>query len=353
MIAKEPDFTPRLTTGGPAAQRRQPVLDPVYNQDRILNSAARAVTAANQSAESIQEPQLFPDLANDPGDAGPEIPPSPTFAGTAAERTSSVREERPGRSRPLLWAGILSVSAFAIVVPLLLLMNQGERTVVADADLPVVAPESGPEKVRPADEGGMQPANQDVAIYDSLTGEAKSQTEVLLGQPEAPMPLPMPTPVPVEAAPEADAPGPNSANDIPQVPAPAIDVTEQAAAAASSIEPSAGGGTASEATQETLQAPAASTITDVVEQTASLGEGYRVQVAAVKTKDGAQSTWDKLQKKHSQLLGGLALTVVEIDKGTEGKFYRVQGGPFADRAAATDVCVALKKLEQGCMVVKP
>jgi cell division septation protein DedD len=259
--------------------------------------------------------------------------------------------EIPGRSRPLLWAGIVSISAFAIFVPLLMLLNQGERTVVADADLPVVAAEEGPEKVRPAEEGGMQPPNQDVAIYDTLSGEAKSQTEVLLGQPEAPMPLPPPE----ATATEDNAPGSSSSNDIPLIPAPAFDVPADAAAAeaASQVEPSAGGGAASEPAAEIPAAPAAPTIGDVVEQTASLGDAYRVQLAAVKSKDGAQSTWAKLQKKHAQYLGGKELTVVEIDKGAEGKFYRVQAGPFADRAAATDVCVALKKVEQGCMVVKP
>ncbi len=351
MIPKDPEFSPRPTHGGPALQRRQPVLEPVFSQDRILTAAARAAMAANQPGESIQEPQLFPDLSVDDGDSGPEIPPSPSHTGPAAAPGSAALPDGPGRTRPLLWIGIAAVSGIAIFVPLLMLMNQGERTVVADADLPVVAAVEGPEKVRPADEGGMQPLNQDVAIYDTLSGEAKSQTEVLLGEPEAPMPLP--PPVPAETAPADSDKSSDASGAIPQVPAPAFDVTDDAAAAASKVEPSAGGGTASEAVPETPAEPAASTITDVVEQTASLGAAFRVQLAAVKTKDGAQSTWQKLQKKHAQLLNGKELTVVEIDKGSDGKFYRVQAGPFADRAAATDVCVALKKLEQGCMVVKP
>ena len=184
MIPKDPEFSPRPTHGGPALQRRQPVLDPVYSQDRILTAASRAAMAANQPGENIQEPQLFPDLAVDDGDSGPEIPPSPSHAAPAAAPGSAALPDGPGRTRPLLWIGIAAVSGFAIFVPLLMLINQGERTVVADADLPVVAAVEGPEKVRPADEGGMQPLNQDVAIYDTLSGEAKSQTEVLLGEPE-------------------------------------------------------------------------------------------------------------------------------------------------------------------------
>lgn len=351
MIPKDPEFSPRPTHGGPVLHRRQPVLDPVYSQDRILTAAARAAMAANQPGENIQEPQLFPDLTVDDGDSGPEIPPAPGHAGLAAATEPSALADGPGRTKPLLWVGIGSVCAFAIVMPFLMLISKGERTVVADADLPVVTAEQGPEKVRPTDEGGMQPLNQDVAIYDTLSGEAKSQTEVLLGQPETPMPLP--PPAAAETAPAVGDKSSDASGDIPQVPAPAFDVTEDVAAAASKVEPSAGGGAASEAVPQTPVAPAASTITDVVEQTASLGAAYRVQLAAVKTKDGAQETWTKLQKKHTQLLSGKELTVVEIDKGSDGKFYRVQAGPFADRAAATDLCLAMKKLEQGCMVVKP
>ena len=163
--------------------------------------------------------------------------------------------------------------------------------------------------------------------------------------------MPLPPAAPAKTPTAGSDKSSDASGDVPQVPAPAFDVTEDAAAAAAKVEPSAGGGAASE---PAVEAPAAApAIADIVEQTASLGEAYRVQLAAVKTKDGAQETWTKLQKKHAQLLGGKELTVVEIDKGSDGKFYRVQAGPFADRAAATDACMALKKPEQGCMVVKP
>ena len=90
----------------------------------------------------------------------------------------------------------------------------------------------------------------------------------------------------------------------------------------------------------------------LVEQAASLGDAFRVQVAAVNSRDGAEATWTKLQKKHPQLLGDLQLTVVEITKGN-GRMYRVQGGPFQDRAKAVDACMALKAAHQDCLAVKP
>ena len=90
----------------------------------------------------------------------------------------------------------------------------------------------------------------------------------------------------------------------------------------------------------------------LVKQSASLGGAFRVQVAAVDSRDGAEATWTKLQKKHQQLLGGLQLTIVEIAK-RNGKMYRVLGGPFPDRAGAIDACMALKAAHQNCLVVKP
>ena len=140
---------------------------------------------------------------------------------------------------------------------------------------------------------------------------------------------------------------------MPQVPAPAFDVTEDAAAAAAKVEPSAGGGAASEPAVEAPAAPAAPTISDVVRTNRIPGRGLPRSTRGGEDQGRRAETWTKLQKKHAQLLSGKELTVVEIDKGSDGKIYRVQAGPFADRAAATDACVALKKLEQGCMVVKP
>src|SRR5262245_54360059 len=90
----------------------------------------------------------------------------------------------------------------------------------------------------------------------------------------------------------------------------------------------------------------------LVKESASMGGAFRVQVAAVDSRDSAEATWSELQKKHPQLLGDLRLTVVEVAKAN-GKMYRVQGGPFSDRAGAVDACMALKAAHQDCLAVKP
>lgn len=346
MIPREPAFTTPTNVESPALQRRQQTADSVNPRDRILNASAGPAASTGQG----QEPQLFPNLPADDGDTAPAIPPNP-YQTAAAPPSHRQSRDDVGRGRRFLWIGVGSVSAVAILLPLLIWWNHGQQTVIADADLPVVAAEAGPEKVRPADEGGMHPQNQDVAVYNTLNGgaqEQQPQPEVLLQEPEAPMPLTDPALGPAPLPPAGDDGADASA--IPSVPAPAFDVADDAATAAK-VEPSAGGGNAAE--QAPPQPAAEDNIATIVEQTASLGEAFRVQVAAVKSKDGAQATWTKLQKKHPQLLGALDMMVVEVDKGSDGKFYRIQAGPFADRAAAVDTCVALKAADQGCLVVKP
>jgi cell division septation protein DedD len=352
MIPKDPTFTARPNIESPALQRRQQVVD-AFTQDRILNAAARA------AASQPQEPQLFPDLAANDAEAGPEIPPNPYRAGAAVNPTREEPRDGGSRGRRFLWIGVGAISAVAILLPLLMWLKHEQQPVVADADLPVVAAEPGAEKERPADEGGLQPPNQDVAVYDTLNGAAPTpqpKPETLLPPSETPMALPDPAPA---RLPPATGDGAD-ASAIPAVPAPAFDVSEGRtsdvsgdAAAAANVEPSAGGNAADAAAPAAPTASEAPTdITTVVEQTAALGNAYRVQLAAVKSKDGAATTWTKLQKKHAKLLGNLELTVVEITKDG-GKMYRVQAGPFADRATAVDTCVALKQVNQGCLVVNP
>jgi hypothetical protein len=351
MIPKDPTFTARTNIENPVLQRRQQVAD-AFTQDRILNAAARA------AAPQPQEPQLFPDLAANDAEAGPEIPPNPYRAGAAVNPTREEPRDGGSRGRRFLWIGVGVISAVAILLPLLMWLKHEQQPAVADSDLPVVAAEPGAEKERPADEGGLQPPNQDVAVYDTLNGAAPApqpKPEVLLPPSEAPMALPDPAPASPPSATDDGA----DASAIPAAPAPAFDVSGDAtpdassdAAAAASVEPSAGGNAAKPAPATPSASEAPADITTVVEQTAALGNQYRVQLAAVKSKDGAETTWTKLQKKHAKLLGNLELTVVEITKDG-GKMYRVQAGPFADRAMAVDTCVALKQINQGCLVVNP
>jgi cell division protein FtsN len=49
----------------------------------------------------------------------------------------------------------------------------------------------------------------------------------------------------------------------------------------------------------------------------------------------------------------LTLNVVKVDRGANGTLYRVQAGPFADRATAAAACGKLKQKRQDCLVIGP
>ena len=82
--------------------------------------------------------------------------------------------------------------------------------------------------------------------------------------------------------------------------------------------------------------------------------GYRIQVASVRSPDGAEREWKRLRRKHSDLLDGLPLTVVKADLGAKkGVYFRLQAGPVGDETAARAFCAKLKKRKVGCLIVRP
>ncbi|MFZ5610012.1 MAG: SPOR domain-containing protein [Pseudomonadota bacterium] len=84
------------------------------------------------------------------------------------------------------------------------------------------------------------------------------------------------------------------------------------------------------------------------------GEGqWRIQLAAFRDRSQAEAAWRALQERHGATLGGLSLIVEEADLGDKGVFYRVQAGPFADKAAASAACAALGAKKQPCFAVAP
>jgi cell division septation protein DedD len=127
---------------------------------------------------------------------------------------------------------------------------------------------------------------------------------------------------------------------VPAVP------TDVAPAAGSDVHPDAAAGPDD-------RHAAAATVDQPV-QTATTGGAFRIQLAAVKTHDAAQAAWKKMTKSYPDVLKGLALNIVKVDRGgADGAMFRVQGGPFASRDAAESACSKLKQKSQACLVVSP
>ena len=79
---------------------------------------------------------------------------------------------------------------------------------------------------------------------------------------------------------------------------------------------------------------------------------YVVQLASLRSKDGAAPAWARMKSAHPALLGDRELAIQRVDLGDRGIFYRVQAGFFADRAGARELCTALKARGQDCLVAK-
>lgn len=82
---------------------------------------------------------------------------------------------------------------------------------------------------------------------------------------------------------------------------------------------------------------------------AASGSGWRVQVSSLTSQQAAEGEWTRLQDRYATLLGEQTLNIERADL-SKGIFYRVQTGPFGDRAAAAQLCDQLQAEGQDCFV---
>lgn len=325
------------------------------------------------------------------------LPPPPISEPFSGDTESSAMRRRRRNRRMLAAAAVIIVVAVGAW-----LWTGSEQS----TEVPVIAADTTPEKIKPADEGGLQVPNQNVQVLENMDGaSAQSQGETVMPEPEQPVTPPAPSAEQSPSAGQAPAVVDNSAPDnnapttseaptadappAPEAPLSTAPLPEQdnnTAADATPPSPQAEPTTPAptpEATQKaempaapapttTEQKPAepapapvasqpepakptqpeqpAATQEAAVTPTAPAGN-TRVQLAAGKSEESVKKEWAAMQKAHPDLLGSLSLTIERIDKGAAGIFYRLQAGPLADKAAAKKLCASLKQQNQPCLVV--
>jgi len=330
MLPKHPNFQRDEQATSPALSRRR---DHMLHGEGAHLREPRLVPADDLDPASPDDPYIDDDF-------DPEIPPPPIAA--ASPDDDDIEPPADGPS----WLRLWPVAAGALVLAAL----GGATWIVYDAvvtdagggDVPYVTADAGPEKIRPREEGGMEVPNQDIRVYNELTGSpAAPEAEVLLPPPEAPLS----PPVVAEQDPAA----------IPTVPAPEIEpiagsVGETADAATTALPDDPPQAPAEESSVAATEPAAGS---DAVQTAVVAGGAFRIQLAAVKSRDAAQLGWQKMAKAHPDVLGPLTLNVVKVDRGASGVLYRLQAGPFADRGTAEAACGKLKRKSQDCLVVAP
>ena len=79
---------------------------------------------------------------------------------------------------------------------------------------------------------------------------------------------------------------------------------------------------------------------------------HYVQLASVKSLDGAEGEWGKLQKAFSVELANAEHRVQAAELGERGTFYRIQAGPMS-KDSAVEICESIKAQKPGgCLVVQ-
>ena len=287
-------------------------------------------------------------------------------------------------------SGMAIVAGLAVFVGVLWYAYDWGIGQLATTRLPVILADVTPIKSRPESPGGIEVLNQDVAVLNDVVPDLdKPQAERLLPPPEAPQP-------PQAAAPQVETPqvGAPQAGSVAEVeellgppletaagrprkmPAaeetlpPAPPAVPQVAASQpeaapepvlpepkteTRLAPDPPAAPAVPPSEAPSAAPSAAT-SQSTPQVAALPDAktgaFLVQLAALRSRDGARPAWTRMQKAHPALLGDRELTIQEVDLGERGIFYRIQVGFFAERAGARDLCAALKARGQDCLVVK-
>jgi hypothetical protein len=228
----------------------------------------------------------------------------------------------------------LALAVMALCAGAVWVVYELKRAPDPGARAPLIQADSQPVKVKPGDPGGMEIPNRDRLVFNQKGADAP---EHVLAPPEAPLPRPAPPAAPappqVEASVAPPPPVPEQSTVTPTAPTPASPGDAHAAPAANPSQQSAA----------LPQSAPASTG----------GKGFRLQVASVKTPEGAKQEFERIRRQNTDLLGALAYNAERVDLGDRGVFYRVQIGPIADGSEAERICGALRQRSVGCILVKP
>lgn len=280
----------------------------------------------------------------------------------AASRDKAPESEPMGRRylAPLIAGTALLVFAAAVWFSYSLGTRSRDNTVV-----PVIQADASAVKRRPDKPGGIDPPHQDKLVFDRVApGQSGEIAERLRPAPEEPLEeaktIPPEEQEPAAGSPSAEtaeAPGDESAS-APLGPPPVWSearMPDQSPIAKKLAEPAADKPAATAAdkpTPETPQQPAAKAPEPAQMATAPVGS-FRVQIASLRSEDGAKKAWKRLLSAYADLLQPTKPFIEKADLGGErGTYYRLQVGPFPDKPAAAALCAALRKRAASCIVVK-
>ncbi|MBA3813561.1 MAG: SPOR domain-containing protein [Alphaproteobacteria bacterium] len=202
-------------------------------------------------------------------------------------------------------------------------------------EIPLIKADQAPYKVKAESQGVPSVKHQDKLVYGRIRADqSEPVAEHILPDPEAPMPLIQEESATLKMvdqyAPEDGDPD-KGEDAIQQKPEKKEEVVIK------SIED-----LIDEVPEEK----------EIPEPKVSKGKTH-IQLASLKSYDTAEAEWDRLSKKHADVLGKLERTIQKVDLGEEqGIYYRLRTGPFDDAQKANEACAALKERKVECVVVR-
>lgn len=242
--------------------------------------------------------------------------------------------------------GLAAVLAVGAAIAWGISRSGGSRSV------PLIEADPRPFKVRPDDPGGLRVPNQDELIFERNRGGAPSAGARLAPEPEGPrldaLRAQVAQPTQQAAAPSAPA-APAAAPATPAAPrqaangAPAAPSGQRQAPATTAAPP---------ATAPAAQAPAATPAAAPARPAPAPNGTIRVQLGALTSEEAARAEWDRLARRHADLLGAFRPQVVRFEREGQPTLYRLRTGGFADVAAAQSFCEQARAKQMPCTIIR-
>lgn len=210
--------------------------------------------------------------------------------------------------------------------------------------VPVIEPQPGPMRIKPANPGGLQVEGLGNDIF---SGGSDSSVDKLAPPPEVPNPQALRAPPPPPPKPIMQAAQPA----VPAPPAPAVAATPiqppQPARAAAADHAARVAAPDHPAAKPPAQVAVAH---DKPAAPARVGGGTTmVQLAALSTEAAAKDEWRNLNRRIPGLLSAHQPVFSRVDHAGH-QFWRVRTGGFADQAAARGFCQRVRAKGLACSV---
>lgn len=204
---------------------------------------------------------------------------------------------------------------------------------------PRIVADAGPFRTEPADPGGFQAPDQDIEVYDTLTGAEREVEERFAPPPEEPLEQALAPPAPPTTI------DPDVEQPAPEDPERGVQIVEDDGLAPTELRP---------APEEPAPAPVQQAEAAPPAPAAPAADGggsWLVQIAALRSEEEARATWSRVSAAHPELMRPASMDIQRADLGERGVFFRLRAASFSAKEDADEFCARLKRAGQDCIVV--